>query len=289
MRRRALHDATTRIDHNGRTDGDAGCAGSGFCRAGCDGAGLQRARRPLEPPGQHHELGKRGISLAWRTALADAGALPQESTDEAWSQRVGNVSSQHVGPLRRVCERFTAVKDSYAGLFWSHFQAALDWQDAECGWRGPCKTSGRWPRCAASDGKRWAGCPRMSRTNPTLWPPTMTKTSSRPSKALSAALAGSTSDDADAIDDDAANLSLDETTDGPVPFDADAFAPEEVAARPFAHLAALPDDLAEAFEAFKLAIVRHRLDGWRTWLWMTSCMSIDALKSLALSAGAGDL
>ena len=32
--------------------------------------------------------------------------------------------------------------------------------------------------------------------------------------------------------------------------------------RLFAHLADLPADLAEAFEAFKLAILRHKMDGW---------------------------
>ena len=32
--------------------------------------------------------------------------------------------------------------------------------------------------------------------------------------------------------------------------------------RPFAHLADLPADLAEAFEAFKLAILRHKTEGW---------------------------
>ena len=32
--------------------------------------------------------------------------------------------------------------------------------------------------------------------------------------------------------------------------------------RPFAHLASLPADVSEAFEAMKLCIVKHRLAGW---------------------------
>src|SRR5690606_12131349 len=48
-----------------------------------------------------------------------------------WSRRVGNVTPQHVGRLRRAFERFGAVRQEYRGLFWSHFQAALDWDDAE--------------------------------------------------------------------------------------------------------------------------------------------------------------
>src|SRR6478609_9198348 len=62
----------------------------------------------------------------WRQSLTAAGASPQECSDETWSQRVGNVSSQHVGRLRRVYERFSAGREEYPGLYWSHFQVALD-------------------------------------------------------------------------------------------------------------------------------------------------------------------
>src|SRR5690606_19485272 len=41
------------------------------------------------------------------------------------------VSPQHVGRLRRVYERFGSSFESYAGIYWSHFLAALDWDDAE--------------------------------------------------------------------------------------------------------------------------------------------------------------
>ena len=44
---------------------------------------------------------------------------------------MGGVTPQHVGRLRRVFERFGETHDQYAGLYWSHFQAALDWPDAE--------------------------------------------------------------------------------------------------------------------------------------------------------------
>ncbi|HEX5498011.1 MAG TPA: hypothetical protein VFX03_02250, partial [Thermomicrobiales bacterium] len=67
----------------------------------------------------------------WREALKESGAPVQEYSDEAWSRRVGQVSGQHAGRLRRVYERFHDVRESYAGLYWSHFQAALDWSDAE--------------------------------------------------------------------------------------------------------------------------------------------------------------
>ena len=71
------------------------------------------------------------IIRQWREALVAAAEPPTEHSDEAWSRRVGGVSGQHVGRLRRVYQRFGHVCEQYAGLYWSHFQAALDWDDAE--------------------------------------------------------------------------------------------------------------------------------------------------------------
>ena len=71
------------------------------------------------------------IISAWRQALVDADAPASDYSDEAWSQRVGNVTPQHVGRLRRVWERFGSVRETYDGLYWSHFQAGIDWDDAE--------------------------------------------------------------------------------------------------------------------------------------------------------------
>ncbi len=67
----------------------------------------------------------------WRQALIAADAPAGEYSDDAWSRRVGNVTGQHVGRLRRVYERFGGVYQDYSGLYWSHFQAAIDWNDAE--------------------------------------------------------------------------------------------------------------------------------------------------------------
>ena len=67
----------------------------------------------------------------WREALRQAGAPAASYTDDAWSRQVGNVTPQHVGRLRRVFERFGQVYEQYEGLYWSHFQAAVEWPDAE--------------------------------------------------------------------------------------------------------------------------------------------------------------
>ncbi|MGL6197263.1 MAG: hypothetical protein ACRC2T_20825, partial [Thermoguttaceae bacterium] len=67
----------------------------------------------------------------WRTRLQEAGLPNSAYSDESWARRVGNVSPQHVGRLRRVYERFGDNRTAYPTLFWSHFQAALDWDEAD--------------------------------------------------------------------------------------------------------------------------------------------------------------
>ena len=74
------------------------------------------------------EKGK--VVHSWRAKLQEAGMPRSVYSDEALSQRIGNVSPQHVGRLRRVYERF-GDKPVLPNLYWSHYQAALDWDDAD--------------------------------------------------------------------------------------------------------------------------------------------------------------
>jgi hypothetical protein len=71
------------------------------------------------------------LILSWRNELMAAGLPNTDYSDDAWARRVGNVSPQHVGKLRRVAERFREKHTNFAGLYWSHFNTALDWDDAE--------------------------------------------------------------------------------------------------------------------------------------------------------------
>ena len=51
--------------------------------------------------------------------------------------------------------------------------------------------------------------------------------------------------------------------------------------RPFEHLPELPNDLAEAFESFKLAILHHKMADWQDVSRDDVLQSLDALKQLA--------
>ena len=59
---------------------------------------------------------KGSLILSWRNELIAAGLPNTVYSDEAWSRRVGNVTSQHVGKLRRVAERFGERHKDFAGL-----------------------------------------------------------------------------------------------------------------------------------------------------------------------------
>jgi hypothetical protein len=84
---------------------------------------------------------KGALIISWRESLVTAGMPKAAYSDEAWSRRVGGISSQHVGRLRRVFERFGKQANAYAGLHWTHFQTALDWEDAEMWLEGAVQNS----------------------------------------------------------------------------------------------------------------------------------------------------
>jgi len=102
---------------------------------------------------------KGSLILHWRRELMAAGQPNTVYSDEAWAKRVGNVTAQHVGRLRRVVERFGDKHRDFAGLYWSHFHAALEWEDAELWLEGAVQNDWsvaqmqvqRWDALGASD------------------------------------------------------------------------------------------------------------------------------------------
>ena len=204
---------------------------------------------------------------------------------------MGHVTPQHVGRLRRAFERFDAVREDYPGLYWSHFQAALDWDDAEMWLEGAVQSD--WS-IADMRHKRWETLGGGQATD----------------EAAEDEAAAPWDDDADGADDsgevaggtlgvvrvpdrtaaddagDVENAHAEAHEGADDDYDAEDVADEGAPRlavepfRPFADLASLPADVSDAFEAFKLCILRHKLAGWQEISREDLLASLDALKEL---------
>lgn len=255
------------------------------------------------------------IIFEWREALIAAGAPAREYSDEAWAARIGTISSQHVGRLRRVHERFAAARAQYAGIYWSHFQAALEWPDPELWLEGAVQNG--WS-VADMRRQRWqaygAGADEKPRDADVITAE-FDEDEPRDEAELADAAAGDAKSRLRATKDgrsgersngtprkgDARNGATSSGPDldqGPdfgeeraVPFAADEAPPRDLyladapveSIRPFENLAELPADLAEAMEMFKLSILRHKLDGWSHVAAEDVLMALDGLKQLVLA------
>jgi hypothetical protein len=232
------------------------------------------------------------IICQWREALQAAGAPSATWTDEAWSHQVGNVSPQHVGRLRRVYQRFGPLREQYPGLYWSHFQGALEWPDPELWLEGAVQS-------------QWSVAQMRQQRCEAL--------------GLAADAAGTVEIVAAEYDEDAGpgddaeepttisastgevrfpDASEYETSAGDEPHrspagqgdyeDVESAPPDEAvpatpAVRPFENLAPLPADLGEAFERFKLAILHHKIARWEEVSCQHVLETLEALKQLALA------
>jgi hypothetical protein len=231
------------------------------------------------------------IILEWRDALIKRSAPSSDYSDDAWSRRVGHVTPQHVGRLRRVFERFAHERDKYAGLFWSHFQAALDWDDAPMWLEGALQSD-------------WSIAEMRSQRREALG------LLAADDSATEEAAAEPWDDDAtyddegeviggtmDVVRDPAEAFGVDVehdgddidgasyADDGDQTFAADSqpAAATQQAVRPFAELPPLPPDVNDAFESYKLCILRHKLTGWAEISREDMLVSLDSLKQLALA------
>lgn len=239
------------------------------------------------------------IILEWREALRQSGAPPSNYSDEAWSRQAGGVTPQHVGRLRRVFERFGAAYREYDGLYWSHFHAALDWDDAEMWLEGAARN--RWSIAAMRAARREAlGAPAdLLPDSDTIIETQIDADGLSPGDeelSLSADTAGPAASQrsaevrgADRPDSPRAGRADDAAVE-PGEFDAIDSAEAAVTGepiRPFAALASLPVDLDEALETMKLAILRHKAAGWAEVSLETVLDVLDALRALALAPREG--
>lgn len=221
----------------------------------------------------------------WREALRASGSPAAEFSDEAWSRRVGNVTPQHVGRLRRATERFAAVRDEYPGLFWSHFQAALDWDDAEMWLEGAVQSD--WS-ISQMRHQRWEAGGGLAGGEPeedesSLAAP-WDEDAETPDDVVSGTLGVVRAPERGAKDDrpDGSHFSDDREVHDAADGDQEPSSRGEVI-RPFASLPPLPADVNDAFEAYKLCILRHRLGGWQEISRDDLLASLDSLKQLALA------
>jgi hypothetical protein len=230
------------------------------------------------------------IIHGWRESLRESGAPASEFSDESWSRRVGNVTPQHVGRLRRVFERFIDVRDEYPGLYWSHFQAALDWDDAEMWLEGAVQSDWsvadmRYQRWEATGGQG-SPDPSSDGVSDGAWDEDAQE-ETEPGEVTSGTIevvhnAEKPRDD-DPEDEEAAfdHAQFDDGDPANDAFD-DATSSEPAAAL-FSSLPALPPDVSEAFEAFKLCILRRRVGGWQDLSCDDLLIALDSLKQLALA------
>lgn len=226
------------------------------------------------------------IICEWRDSLRQSGASALQGSDEAWSRRAGQVSAQHVGRLRRVFERFGAVRREYPGLYWSHFQAALEFNDAEMWLEGAVQNA--WS-VSEMRSKRWETLGALPHAEPREDEIVTAEFDEDVESDATTGLEGKTAAVRD-VGSESEDADFEEASDGD---DSEKSLAAEAAAhshdarteplRPFAGLAELPDDLHAAFEAFKLAILRHKLAGWAETRRDDVLASLDALKQLAIA------
>jgi len=255
-----------------------------------DSIGTMMADEALSSPfvGRWNELISRTnwekghIINQWRQTLIDSGSPSTQYSDEAWAHQVGGVTAPHVGRLRRVFDRFGETCETYPQLSWTHFLAAMDWDDAPLWLQGA--NDGGWSVSAlrkqraetlglaidestaiaseidedfvSTDARENSAT--LGFTQPGQGGGSTKKYDEEPSGVSS----GPRSEDPDFGDEESLNRMQ---TGGPStmaesPVDDE---PKEALVQPFAGLPALPDDLADAVELLKLSIVRHKATGWQ--------------------------
>lgn len=233
------------------------------------------------------------IISQWRGALIEAGAAATEFSDEAWAKRVGGVTASHVGRLRRVYDVFGDSHETYQGLFWTHFLIALDWDDAplwlegavQSGWSVSQMRTQRWEASGGQEQDRPSSAdPATNDLDEDFDEAVMGEASGKKDeKAFTQPGQGGGStkeygDGPNAIgsgpgiegpdfgDEESLNRLSDDFHQNAAPGqparDDQSETPPPLV-QPFAGLPELPNDLADAVELMKLAVLRHKTAGWK--------------------------
>ena len=217
-----------------------------------------------------------------------------EYSDEAWSQLVGGVTPQHVGRLRRCYDRFGHVFGEYDGIFWSHFYAALDWDDAEMWLEGAVQNkwsvSGmrkeRWETLGKVGDKPAEGEIVSTEINEETQSLSL---SEKPRNNDRDYIEGPVHEGPDWGDQDSPNAGSKSSAGSDKSSDGESDSDEPTAAKPhaikpFEAFTSLPDDVMDAASAFKVAIIKHKATEWEECAREDLLGMLDALKQLATIA-----
>jgi hypothetical protein len=226
---------------------------------------------------------KGDVICKWRKSLEDAKAAAAEFSDEAWSQMVAGVTPQHVGRLRRTFDRFGHVYSEYDGVYWSHFYAALDWDDAEMWLEGAVQN--KWSVSKMRQ-HRWETLGKKPGEEPDPQDIVSTEISEE-TQSLELA-EGKRQNDRDYIegpvhegpdfgDEDQAGKGAQSKSEFADKADSE---PSAATVRPFESFTDLPEDIMEVTSELKVAIIRHRSEEWSEISKEDMLSLLDAFKQL---------
>ena len=236
------------------------------------------------------------LILRWRNELIAAELPNTVYSDESWARRVGNVTAQHVGRLRRTAERFSQEYQKFAGLYWSHFYTALEWDDAELWLEGAVQNDWsvaqmrmqRFEAIGASDDQK----PReedvfVSGIDEDMY--------SRPQpqdriEGRSAEIGAVNA--LERVDDSSSPVQVSDPPKKKEQTKKDKTKLAESATlvpatgeilKSLNTISEFPADLADSLELVKVAILNHKLAGWKSVSAEQVCKSLETLRMLAVS------
>ncbi len=232
---------------------------------------------------------KGNIVVRWRNDLIEQGAKAIQYSDEAWSRMVGDVTAQHVGRLRRTYERFAESYTEYEGLYWSHFYAALDWEDAEMWLEGAVQN--RWS-VSKMRRQRWETLGKIPEHEPRVADVVVSEIDEgfqplqfdqQIQKSDRPGMSGPVYEGPDFGDEDLDSTAGDSRNFVETSVASNDSPAAESTEKIFENLTELPEDVAEATESMKLAILRHKLSDWEDISRADIIGVLEALKKLTKS------
>lgn len=245
------------------------------------------------------EKGK--IIAEWRATLIAEKSPVTAYSDESWARQVGDVTSQHVGRLRRVYERFGESQTSYEGLYWSHFLAALDWDDAELWLEGAARSDWSVSQMRRTRSEAMGGDQGSSERDEELITSELDDgfVGLAPEEDRSAGMehdedeeirsekdsngrieSGPLAEGPDFGDEDSENIASYDSSDSSSGLE-ESFENAEDQSNPFVELGPMPPDVADALEQFKLCVIRHRSANWGDFSQSKMVQVLEALRSFA--------